>query len=80
MWDGQIERELADGEPWSLWQQTRLASHFQQDVEPEQEAVDIYEEALQYHLEQSRKSLSSCLDISRNKGGLYQVISHFLGY
>lgn len=40
---GQIERELLDGEPWFLSQQTRLPHHLQQLVEQEQGRRDIWE-------------------------------------
>lgn len=77
MLDEQIERELADGEPWCYRQQTKLPPHLPQCVEPEQETPDIYEEALRDYMEQIRKSLYGP-EMKRKKGSLYQKISHYL--
>jgi hypothetical protein len=48
-------------------------------VEPEQETVDIYEEASLNHIEQAKKSQSNCLGATSSKViSLYQLISQYL--
>jgi hypothetical protein len=74
MLDGRIERELADGEAWCFWQQTKLPHQRSRLVEQEQGTVDIYEKALLHHVERSRTSPSKGLGITRETGSLSKIL------
>ncbi len=75
---GQIETEMADGEPW-LWQQTRLTHHLQLLVEQEQETIDIYDQTLLDHTQDFRISASNLSSTTKGSVSiLYQLFSHYL--
>jgi hypothetical protein len=75
----QMERELTQGEPWCPCHQNQRSDHRSHLVEPEQQTVDIYEEASLNHIEQVKKSQSNCLGATSSKViSLYQLISQYL--
>ena len=79
MLHGQIEREMADGESWLLWQQPRVTHHIQHLVEKEQGTIDIYDQTLLAQTEDFRISASNWSDTNRGSvSSLYQVFHHYL--
>lgn len=64
MLNGQIERELAEIEPWLLWQLTSLSDQ-QHLVEPELGRRDIHDETLLHHTEHFGRSPSSWTGTSK---------------
>ncbi len=79
MLDGQIERELADGEAWCPCQHTQLPNSLHKPVEQEQEKGDIYNETLLRYPEQFRGSSSNQSSPFRETASrLYQLVSYYL--
>lgn len=55
MFNQPFERELFDGEPWLLWQQSKLPLHLQSLVEQQQARQDIWKLPKKEHNDDASK-------------------------